>query len=106
LNGKVWTVAFVNIDQRDWATRTRVLPEEKAVIVGARDQRVQPAAILVNTYRTAAPDDPFYPDTQGLPMGALSAEQLARVIALEIQHNIQEKSMAGHVAQDALTAPK
>jgi hypothetical protein len=34
-------------------------------------------------------------------MGALSAEQLARVIALEIQHNIQEKSMAGHVAQDA-----
>ena len=39
-------------------------------------------------------------------MGVLSAEQLARVIALEIQHNIQEKSMAGHVAQDALTAPK
>jgi len=61
---------------------------------------------LVNIHRTAAPDDPFYSDTQGLPMGALSAEQLARVIALEIQHNIQEKSMTGHVAQDALTAPK
>ena len=106
LNGKVWTVAFVNIDQRDWATRTRVLPEEKAVIVGAHEQRVQPAAILVNTYRTAATDDPFYPYTQGLPMGSLSADQLARVIALEIQHNIQEKSMTGHVAQDELTAPK
>jgi hypothetical protein len=106
LNGKVWTVAFAKIDQRDWATRTRVLPEEKAIVVGARDQRIQPAAILVNTYRTAASDDPFYPDTQGLPMGALSTDQLARVIASEIQHNIQEKSMTGHVAQDALTAPK
>ncbi|MCI1280073.1 MAG: hypothetical protein LKG23_13925 [Nitrospira sp.] len=106
LNGKVWTVAFVKIDQRDWATRTRVLPEEKAIVVGARDQRIQPAAILVNTYRTAASDDSFYPDTQGLPMGALSADQLARVIASEIQHNIQEKSMTGHVAQDALTAPQ
>lgn len=106
LNGKVWNVAFVKIDQRDWATRTRVLPDEKAIVVGAHDQRVQPAAILLNAYRTAAPDDPFYPDTQGLPMGALSADQLARVIALEIQHNIQEKSMTGHVAQDELTAPK
>lgn len=106
LNGKVWNVAFVKIDQRDWATRTRVLPEEKSVVVGARDQRVQPAAILVNTYRRAAPDDPFYSDTQGLPMGALSADQLARVIALEIQLNVHEKSMTGHVAQDALTAPQ
>lgn len=106
LNGKVWAVTFVRIDQRDWATRTRVLPEEKAVVVGGRDQRIQPAAILVNVYRTAAPDDPFDSDTQGLPMGALSADRLARVIALEIQHNIQEKSMTGHVAQDALTAPK
>ena len=60
----------------------------------------------MNVYRTAAPDDPFYQDTQGLPMGALSADQLARVIALEIQHNIQDKSMSGHTAQDALTAPK
>jgi hypothetical protein len=39
-------------------------------------------------------------------MGALSADQLARVIALEIQHNIQEKSLSGHTAQDALTAPR
>jgi hypothetical protein len=36
LNGKVWNVAFVKIDQRDWATRTRVLPEDKAVLVGER----------------------------------------------------------------------
>ena len=106
LNGTVWNVAFVKIDQRDWATRTRVLPEDKAVLVGERRQRIQPAAILVNVYRTAAPDDPFYRDTQGLPMGALSADQLARVVALEIQHNIQEKSMSGHTAQDALTSPK
>ncbi|MBI4000809.1 MAG: hypothetical protein HY348_03385 [Nitrospira defluvii] len=106
LNGKVWNVSFVKVDQRDWATRTRVLPEDKSVLVGERDQRIQPASILVNAYRTAAPDDPFYADTKGLPMGALSADQLARVIASEIQHNILEKSMSGHVAQDALTAPK
>jgi hypothetical protein len=106
LNGTVWNVAFVKIDQRDWATRTRVLPEDKAVLVGERRQRIQPAVILVNVYRTAAQDDPFYQDTQGLPMGALSADQLARVVALEIQHNIQEKSLSGHTAQDALTSPK
>lgn len=106
LNGTVWNVAFVKIDQRDWATRTRVLPEDKAVLVGERSRRIQPASILVNVYRAAAPDDPFYQDTHGLPMGALSADQLARVIALEIQHNIQDKSMSGHTAQDALTAPK
>lgn len=106
LNGKVWNVSFVKIEQRDWATRTRVLPEGKSVLVGERDQRVQPASILVNTHRMAAPDDPFYSDTQGLPMGSLSADQLARVIASEIQQNILEKSMGGHVAQDALTAPK
>ena len=106
LNGTIWNVAFVKIDQRDWATRTRVLPEDKAVVVGERGQRVQPAAILLNVYRSAAPDDPFYSDTQGLPMGALSADQLARVIASEIHHNIQEKSMSGHTAQDALTAPR
>jgi hypothetical protein len=106
LNGKVWSVAFVKIDQRDWATRTRVLPEDKAVLVGERGQRIQPASILVNTYRTAGPDDPFYADTKGLPMGALSVDQVARVIASEIQHNIHEKSLSGHVAQDALTAPK
>ena len=38
-------------------------------------------------------------------MGALSTEQLARVIAGEIEQNITEKSMRGHVAQDAMTAP-
>lgn len=106
LNGKIWNVSFVKIDQRDWATRTRVLPEDKAVSVGERDHRIQPAQILVNTYRTAGPDDPFYRDSKGLPMGALSADQLAIVIALEIQQNITEKSMSGHVAQDAFTAPK
>ncbi|CAI4031549.1 hypothetical protein DNFV4_01968 [Nitrospira tepida] len=100
LNGKIWNVSFVKIDQRDWATRTRVLPEEQSVLVGERERSVQPAKILVNTYRTAAPDDPFYADTKGLPMGALSADQLARVIALEIERNIVEKSMKGHVAQD------
>ena len=106
LNGKIWNVSFVKIDQRDWATRTRVTPEDKAVSVGQLDHTIQPANIQVNTYRTAAPDDPFYPDTKGLPMGALSADELALVIALEIQHNIIEKSMRGHVAQDGLTAPK
>ncbi len=106
LNGKIWNVSFVKIDQRDWATRTRVTPEDKVMSVGPRDHTIQPANILVNTYRTAVPDDPFYSDTKGLPMGALSADQLARVIALEIQHNIIEKSMRGHVAQDEITAPK
>jgi len=106
LNGKIWNVSFVKIDQRDWATRTRVLPEDKALSVGERVHRIQPASILVNTYRTAGPDDPFYRDSKGLPMGALSADQLAIVIAVEIQQNITEKSMSGHVAQDALTAPK
>ncbi|WP_455378883.1 hypothetical protein [Petrachloros mirabilis] len=106
LNGKIWNVAFVKIDQRDWATRTRVLPADKAVVVGSSARSIQPAAILVNTYRTADPDDPFYADTKSLPMGALSTDQLARVIAKEIEHNIVEKSQTGHVAQDAITAPK
>jgi hypothetical protein len=106
LNGKIWQVAFVKVDQRDWATRTRVLPEEKAVAVGASGRVIQPASILVNLYRTASPDDPFYRATQGLPMGALSADQLAGVIAWEIEQNIIEKSMRGHVAQDERTAPK
>jgi hypothetical protein len=106
LNGKIWNVAFVKIDQRDWATRTRVVPEDKAVVVGQSGLTIQPAAILVNLYRTAAPDDPFYSETRGLPMGALSADELARVIAIEIQHNIVEKSMTGHVAQDEMTSPK
>jgi hypothetical protein len=106
LNGKIWNVSFAKIDQRDWATRTRVLPEEKSIVVGEQNERIQPATILVNVNRTAAPEDPFFPDTNGLPMGALSADQLARVIALEIEHNMIEKSMRGHVAQDEFTAPK
>jgi hypothetical protein len=106
LNGSIWNVAFVKIEQRDWATRTRVLPPDKAVMVGKPGQLIQPAAILVNLYRTAASDDPFYADTKQLPMGALSTDQLALVIAKEIQQNIVEKSLAGHVAQDALTTPK
>ena len=106
LNGSIWNVSFVKIDQREWATRTRVLAEDKSVLVGQLDHSIQPATILVNTYRTAAPDDPFYADVNGLPMGALSADQLARVIALEIERNITEKSMKGHVVQDQITAPK
>ena len=106
LNGKIWNVAFVKIDQRDWATRTRVLPADKAVVVGTTGRSIQPAAILVNTYRTADPEDPFYEDTQSLPMGALSTDQLALVIAKEIERNIVEKSQTGHVAQDTLSAPE
>ncbi|MEX5213977.1 MAG: hypothetical protein NW703_07405 [Nitrospiraceae bacterium] len=105
LNGKIWNVSFVKIDQRDWATRTRVLPDDQSVLVGERELPIQPAKILVNLHRTAAPDDPFYAETKGLPMGALSADQLAFVIAVEIQRNIVEKSMKGHVVQDEMTAP-
>ena len=106
LNGKIWNVSFAKIDERDWATRTRVLPKEKSVTVGNNRRTVQPAKILVNLHRKAAPEDPFYSVAEGLPMGALSPDQLARVIALEIQQNITDKSMRGHVAQDELTAPK
>ena len=105
LNGTIWTVAFVKIDQRDWATRTRVLPKDQAVVVGDWHHSIQPATILVNTYRMAVPEDPYYAETKGLPMGALAPDQLAHVIAWEIQHNITEKSMRGHVIQDSLTAP-
>lgn len=106
LNGAIWNVTFVNIEQRDWATRTRVLPADKAVMVGDSGRLIQPAAILINLHRTAAPDDSFYTDTRQLPMGALSTDQLALVIAKEIQQNIVEKSQTGHVAQDALSTPK
>lgn len=106
LNGAIWNVTFVKIDQRDWATRTRVLPADKAVTVGPPGKLIQPATILINLHRIAAPDDPFYADTKQLPMGALSTDQLALVIAKEIQHNIVEKSQTGHVAQDALSAPE
>ena len=104
LNGTIWNVAFVKIDQRDWATRTRV--SSKTVVVGEASRTIQPATVLVNTFRLAAPDDSFYGDSNGLPMGALSADQLARVIAKEIEQNIIEKSMRGHVAQDEQTMPK
>lgn len=73
--------------------------------MGKTGQIIQPAKILLNVYRTAVPDDPFYAETDGLPMGALSADQLARVIAWEIQKNIVEKSTRGHVAEDEITAP-
>jgi hypothetical protein len=106
LNGSIWNVAFVKIEQRDWATRTRVLPPDKAVMVGEPGRLIQPAAILINIHRIAVPDNPFNADTKQLPMGALSTDQLALVIAKEIQQNIVEKSQTGHVAQDALTAPK
>ena len=60
----------------------------------------------MNYHRTVEPEDPFYAETNGLPMGALSAHQLARVIAWEIQNQITEKSMRGHVAQDEESAPE
>lgn len=88
LNGNIWNVAFVKIDQRDWATRTRVLSAEKAVLVGDPGKLIQPAAILINLHRPAVPDDPFYSEIKPLPMGALSTDQLAFVIAKEIQHNL------------------
>ena len=106
LNGKIWNVAFTHIDSRDWATRTRVLPQDKAVKVGEKGKMIQPAKILLNLHRKAAPDDPYYDLTKDLPMGALSTDQLAQVIALEIENQIIEKSMRGHVAADEESAPK
>ena len=106
LNGKVWHVLMAKIDERDWTTRTRVVPEDKAVTVGERGRVIQPAKVLVNYNRSLEPKENLYGETQGLPMGALSAEQLARVIAWEIQSQITEKSLRGHVAQDEQTAPE
>ncbi|GJL49067.1 MAG: hypothetical protein NPIRA01_02940 [Nitrospirales bacterium] len=106
LNGRIWNVSFVKIDSREWATRTRVAPKDKSVVVGKNETSIQPAKILVNYHRKAIPEDPYYTETEGLPMGALSAHQLARVIALEIEKNITDKSMRGHVAQDEQTAPE
>ena len=106
LNGKVWHVLMAKIDERDWTTRTRVAPEDKAVTVGERGRVIQPAKVLVNYHRALEPKEKLYRETQGLRMGALSAEQLARVIAEEIQSQITEKSMRGHVAQDERTAPE
>lgn len=105
LNGKVWNVAFVRVDKREWATRTRVLPAEDAKTVGVNGVSIQPANVLVNIHRAAASDDPFHADTNGLPMGALSADQLALVIAKEIEVNIVEKGMDGHTRTDAESAP-
>jgi hypothetical protein len=106
LNGKVWNVAFAHIDSRDWATRTRVLPKDKSVKVGEKGKMIQPAKVLINLHRKASADDPYYDLTKDLPMGALSAGQLAKVIALEIENQIIEKSMRGHVAADEESAPK
>lgn len=106
LSGKIWTVCVVHVPERDWATRTRVVPEDRAVLVGEHRTKVQPAAILINLTRRASPDDPFSRETGDLPMGALSPEQLAVVIAREIENNIVEKSLRGHVAQDEQTAPR
>ncbi len=106
LNGKIWNVAFTHIDSRDWATRTRVVPKDKAIKVGTKGQLIQPGKILLNLHRTATPEDPYYAFTEDLPMGALSKDQLAQVIALEIENQIIEKSMRGHVAEDARTLPK
>ena len=106
LNGKVWHVLMAKIDGRDWTTRTRVVSEDKAVTVGKRGRVIQPAKILVNYHRAVEPKEKLYGETEGLPMGALSAEQLARVIAWEIQSQVTEKSLRGHVAQDEQTAPE
>jgi len=104
LNGKIWNVAYVKIDSRDWTTRTRVLPKDQAVEVGQERTRIQPAKVLINYHRTVDTQDPLFSLTEGLPMGALSSEQLARVIAWEIQNQITEKSLRGHVAEDEQSA--
>ena len=106
LNGKIWHVLVAKIDERDWTTRTRVAPKDKAVTVGERGRTIQPAKVLVNYHRSLEPKETLYRETQGLPMGALSAEQLAKVIAWEIQSQITEKSLRGHVAEDERTAPE
>ena len=106
LNGKIWHVLMARIDERDWTTRTRVAPEDKAVTAGERGRTIQPAKVLVNYHRSLEPKEALYRETQGLPMGALSAEQLAKVIAWEIQSQITEKSLRGHVAEDEQTAPE
>jgi hypothetical protein len=106
LNGKIWNVSFVKVDDRDWATRTRVLTEEKAIKVGPDARVIQPASILINYHRKAVTDDPYFNAVVDLPMGALSVDELAQVIAIEIESNIIEKSMRGHTVTDQLSAPK
>jgi len=95
---------MAKIDDRDWNTRTRVVPKDKAVKVGVKEKRIQPAKVIVNDQRAMEPEEVLYAKTQGLPMGSLSAEKLARVIAWEIQSQITEKSLRGHVAQDEESA--
>ena len=63
---KIWTVASSR-STSGLATRTRVLPEDKAVTVGEPARTIQPANILVNAYRTAS-RHPFM-RTQGTPDG-------------------------------------
>ena len=53
LNGKVWHVLMARIDERDWTTRTRVVPEDKAVTVGKHGRVIQPAKVLMNYHRAA-----------------------------------------------------
>jgi hypothetical protein len=67
---------------------------------------IQPAAVLINYHRKAGMDDPFFNAVVGLPMGALTVDQLAQVIAIEIETNIIEKSMRGHTVTDQMSAPK
>jgi hypothetical protein len=105
LNGKIWQVIMAKIDGRDWTTRTRVAPKDKAVMVGENQIEVQPAKVLVNYHRKMDWEEEGYQQTNGLPMGALSASQLARIIAWEIQSQITEKSQRGHVAQDEASEP-
>ena len=105
LNGKVWQVMMAKIDDRDWTTRTRIVPKDNAVKVGVKEKLIQPAKILVNYHRAMEPEENLYVEMNGLPMGALSIQQLARVIAWEIQTQITEKSLRGHVAQDEESDP-
>ncbi len=105
LNGKVWQVMMAKIDDRDWTTRTRIVPKDKAIKVGVKEKLIQPAKVLVNYHRAMEPEGHLYVEMNGLPMGALSIQQLARVIAWEIQTQITEKSLRGHVAQDEESNP-
>lgn len=98
---------MANLDERDWATRTRVVSKDTAVSVGENGTRIQPATILVLEPRVATPEDPLYTDTTDQPMGRPSASQLARTTVWAIQHNIVEKPLRGHVAHDRpLTPPR
>ena len=79
--------------------------EKAADGVQEREDRSQRQVTVSTDRRSPIPDDPYYALTNDLPMGALSTSQLAQVIALEIEHQIIEKSMRGHVAADEQSAP-